>query len=71
MNNYTTGENGFLLSALLPHLKLEDCIIHFGSPSSIEEFSEESTQNMVNDVKSLLMLPHKNFLFASSLGTEY
>jgi len=72
-SNVITGENGFLMSHLLKNntfSNINDCIIHFGSPSCINEFTKESTLQMINDVKSLLMLPHKNFIFASSMGVE-
>lgn len=73
-NKVITGEDGFLMTHLLKKKvfnNFKDCIIHFGSPSSVEEFTLESTQNMINDVKTLLMLPHKKFIFASSMGVEF
>ena len=68
---YITGKNGFLLSHLLPHLNLTDTIIHFGSPSCVEEFTRKSTNQMITDVENLLKLPHKNILFASSMGAIF
>lgn len=70
--NKITGIKGFLLRNTLKEFsKFNDCIVHFGSPSCTEEFTEESTKQMVEDTKELLKLPHKNFIFASSMGTEY
>ena len=68
-SNKLTGQRGFLLSNLLPHLVLDNCVIHFGSPSCREEFTPESTKQMVNDVKNLLKL-NKPIVFASSVGVR-
>lgn len=70
--NKITGINGFLLRNTFEEFnKFNDCIMHFGGPSCIEEFTLESTNKMVKDVKELLKLEHKNFIFASSMGTEH
>ena len=72
-NNVFTGENGYLMTNLLKNgvfSDINDTIIHFSGPSCIDEFTKETITRMINDVKSLLMLPHKNFIFASSMGVE-
>jgi len=66
--NKVTGSNGFLLSHL--NLDVHDCIVHFGSPSCLNEFSKASTDQMIEDTKELLKMPHNNIIFASSMGTE-
>ena len=71
--NKITGQTGFLITALLPHLinvNLEDCIIHFGGPSDISEFNEQSTNQMIQEVKELLRQDFKLFIFASSEGVR-
>jgi len=68
IKNKITGSNSFLLSHL--NLEVSDCIIHFGAPSCLSEFTRESTNQMIEDTKKLLKLPQNNIIFASSMGVE-